>query len=78
MIDEQQAFPMARESHRQYIKGMTLRDYFAAKALNSVYTTAMEDANNGSGIFSYPDWRVGLAIDAYKMADAMMEARGNK
>ena len=56
--------------------GMTLRDYFAGKALPSVYSSAMDDAANGSGLFKDPDWRIGLALEAYSMADAMLRARG--
>ncbi len=49
--------------------GMTLRDYFAAKAMQ--------------GLLSDPDWRTnedfegieGIAFEAYAMADAMMKAR---
>ena len=54
---------------------MTLRDYFAAKVLPSIYDSAMVDASQGSGLFSDPDWRIGLARDAYSMADAMLKAR---
>ena len=57
--------------------GMTLRDYFAAKALPAVFAEAMAEAREGSGLFQCPEWRVGLALDAYKMADAMMKARGS-
>ena len=47
-------------------KGMTLRDYFAAKAMQ--------------GLLSDPDWRQDMDFDdtalaAYKMADAMLKAR---
>ena len=47
--------------------GMTLRDYFAARAMQSLLAT----------IDTYPDehWRDGLAMDAYTMADAMLRAR---
>lgn len=47
--------------------GMTMRDYFAAKAMQSSLIT-----ND-----SYPDenWRIGIAMDAYKMADAMLAER---
>lgn len=46
--------------------GMTLRDYFAAKAMGS--------------LISDPDWRSDMvwhetAFAAYQMADAMLEAR---
>lgn len=47
--------------------GMTLRDYFAAKAMEVDYTLAKN--------FTDPDWRYGIALDAYKMADAMLKAR---
>ena len=56
-------------------EGMSLRDYFAAKVLPSVYADAMKEASEGSGLFSIPDWRVGLAMDAYRYADAMLKAR---
>lgn len=49
--------------------GMTLRDYFAAKAMQVDYKLA----NN----FADPEWRYGIALDAYKMADAMLRARSN-
>lgn len=48
-------------------KGITLRDYFAAKAMEVDYTLAKN--------FTDPDWRYGIATDAYKMADAMLKAR---
>ena len=51
-------------------KGMTLRDYFAAKAMEVDYTLAKN--------FTDPDWRYGIALDAYKMADAMLKARGQQ
>lgn len=58
---------------REYAKaraeavGMSLRDYFAAKAMQSLLTTIDE----------FPDehWRTGVAMDAYMMADAMLAAR---
>lgn len=48
-------------------KGITLRDYFAAKAMEVDYTLAKN--------FTDPDWRYCIALDAYKMADAMLKAR---
>ncbi len=49
------------------VDGMSLRDYFAAKAMQSLLTTIDE----------FPDehWRTGVAMDAYMMADAMLKAR---
>lgn len=55
--------------------GMTLRDYFAAEALKPVYADAMAESREGSRLFQDPDWRFGIALDAYKMADAMLRAR---
>lgn len=46
--------------------GMTLRDYFAAKAMQGFCTIEM-----------YPSME-NIARDAYALADAMLEARGNK
>lgn len=52
---------------REQWGGMSIRDYFAAKAMQSLLAT----------IDTYPDehWRDGLAMDAYMMADAMLKAR---
>ena len=53
-------------SSRQVANGMTLRDYFAAKAMQA--------------FLSDSDWRVDMDIDdtaygAYKVADVMLKAR---
>jgi hypothetical protein len=63
------AFPTP--THNLQNDGMTLRDYFAAKAMQ--------------GLFSCPDWLDGageevdvpncMASAAYAMADAMLKAR---
>ena len=49
--------------------GMTLRDYFAAQAIGPLLQQ----------IETYPDenWRLGIAIDAYAMADAMLAVRAD-
>jgi hypothetical protein len=59
------AFPIHWENHH---KGMTLRDYLAAKAMHATLST----------ITDFPDetWRIGVATDSYAMADAMLKARG--
>ena len=46
---------------------LDMRDYFAAQAIGPLLQQ----------IEAYPDenWRLGLAIDAYAMADAMLAAR---
>jgi hypothetical protein len=64
------AFPTeAYDLERQTLvreEGMTLRDYFAAKAMQ--------------GYVGDPDWRVDMGLEdtafaAYKQADAMLKAR---
>ena len=65
------AFPRPSSGVDQYAqKGMTLRDYFAAKAMQAFCSTLGDVSPN-----SPPYWSV-LAGDAYEMADAMMKARG--
>jgi hypothetical protein len=59
------AFPLVAEAHEHVIStGMTLRDYFAAKALQGglAHNRPAADAE-------------GWAKWAYKMADAMLKAR---
>ena len=48
--------------------GMTLRDYFAAKAMQGIIGYA-----GGKGIYIPPDAE--LAASAYEIADAMLKAR---
>ena len=51
--------------------GMTLRDYFAAKAMQSLFAGAVEDA-----VTLDQDINCDMAARiAYTMADAMLEAR---
>ncbi|WP_411195173.1 hypothetical protein ACHQI3_17315 [Raoultella planticola] len=53
-------------------EGMTLRDYFASKALGLCYADYLNyAAENGV----QEGWRDGVAKDAYLMADAMLKAR---
>jgi hypothetical protein len=65
------AFPLVydvpSEDLRHIHVGMTLRDVFAAKAMQASLTVIRE----------FPDehWRMGLALDAYATADAMLKAR---
>ena len=67
------AFPvpnMVQDGYIQY--GMTLRDYFAAKAMQALLGCAewranLDDENNSPSEFT--------AFSAYEMADAMLKAR---
>lgn len=52
--------------------GMSLRDYFAAKAMQSLISLGSEGYQEQSGFF-HPE---NVADDAYNFADAMLEARG--
>jgi hypothetical protein len=56
---------------------MTLRDYFAARAMPAMYLDFWDDVMAGKG-HPIEGWREGIAIDAYAMADAMMKAREAK
>ena len=67
-MSNQPAFPLHPESYDEESFGMTLRDYFAAKAMQAL-------------LRQYPDHLMNspaseVASDAYSMADAMLAARG--
>lgn len=51
-----------RESGFHTVEGMTLRDYFAAKALPQL-------------VAEWSDYHEEIASEAYKIADAMLRAR---
>jgi hypothetical protein len=60
------AFP-ATNHHGHKLEGMSLRDYFAAKAMQ--------------GLLADPDWRQDTTFEdtayaAYEQANAMLKARG--
>lgn len=64
------AFPgvdYVSQHNKKNPEGMSLRDYFAAKAMHAFLTTAND----------FPDehWPMYLSLDAYRLADAMLEAR---
>jgi len=59
------AFPDS-DGQTDYTGGMTLRDYFAAKAMQAMINNYVEYGYDG-----YAD----LANDAYKLADAMLAER---
>ena len=52
--------------------GMTLRDYFAAKAL----PVAWEAYDKGYTSYESEDVTTGITEHAYQLADAMLRARG--
>lgn len=62
------AFPFIDSASPLEHPGMTLRDYFAAKAMQSFMTVWMTQAK-------YPSSDFEVAEYAYSMADAMLKAR---
>jgi hypothetical protein len=55
--------------------GMTLRDYFAAQALNSIINMNYPMADIGYSMKNGKSIGENYAICAYELADAMLEAR---
>ena len=74
-IMDTQAFP---NPHRTDKTGMTLRDYFAAKAMPVAMETLCQDWTKDDGDSWY--WNKTeieiLAEKSYALADAMLKARG--
>ncbi len=73
------AFP-AFEHHAGYgqmlaVGGMTLRDYFAAKAMQSILPSYQNVFDDETGSDDDPTFPELLAKDAYVMADAMLKVR---
>lgn len=67
------AFPIPESTKFFPETGMSLRDYFAARVLPAIYTDVITSLTKSG--FPSDDWGVGVAIDCYKMADAMLTAR---
>ena len=65
------AFPSAFTGQDE---GMTLRDYFAAKAMQSIVLTEHYQKME-TPTFKYEYIGTALAEDAYRVADAMLKAR---
>lgn len=61
------AFPLVMDERKDYSyqEGMSLRDYFAARAMDSMIGETWSDANDQREI----------SRRAYQMADFMLEAR---
>jgi hypothetical protein len=54
--------------------GMDLRDYFAAKAMQGMFS----DPDHQLGAWdNYVDWHKNLTSQAYQIADAMIKARND-
>ena len=69
------AFPAPEASvavygHADYLTGITIRDYFAAKAMAAMITTS-----GGPSLFGLDGCEPETAKAAYRIADAMLAAR---
>lgn len=65
MSKDERAFPWANDADKEYNwinKGMTLRDYFAAKAMQGMLMRGYVNIEH-------------LPVNAYKFADAMIAER---
>ncbi len=65
-MKHESAFPISGSQYR-HTEGMTLRDYFAAKA--------MQEFLDEVGSQSDQAWFSQIAKNAYRMADEMLKAR---
>lgn len=73
----QPAFPRVVEQPNGYMKaveGMTLRDYFAAKAMQVLMAEKDGDGDDNPGSPTWDGYQV--AEIAYEFADAMLKVRG--
>jgi len=61
--ERERAYILARA---EAVIGMTLRDYFAAQAMQGAFTPPIESTKGGKDY---------IAMHAYQMADAMLRAR---
>lgn len=64
------AFPTNPTFYGHECDGMTLRDYFAAKAMQAIITGSMADGTK----FNKED-PAGVSLVAFFVADAMLKAR---
>jgi len=68
------AFPFTETDNAIMYPGMTLRDYFAGQVVGHIYKDFWDAVRADKGQFD-ADWPMGLAMEAYRMADAMLKAR---
>jgi len=69
--DGGQAFPSDSESIHPRHGGMSLRDYFAAKAFPAVHAACVEAIRIGGDPATFGK----ITIECYRYADAMLQAR---
>ena len=77
------AFPIG-STPEEWGNGMTLRDYFAAKAMQSMLAVPNDQrygdrADKSLSIEEWQEWGLtGIVEYSYKVADAMLKARETK
>jgi hypothetical protein len=59
-------------SNREAANGMSLRDYFAAKAMQALLSTCSFEANKTPSELAFTTQ---IALEAFMFADAMLKAR---
>jgi hypothetical protein len=72
------AFPCERQLTDQDVlvfEGITIRDYFAAKAMQSITADQNAIDENTGKKLCLPEDAEQIALASYMMADAMLEAR---
>jgi predicted metalloprotease with PDZ domain len=70
------AFPMRGSWQGEEQRGMDLRDYFAAKAMEALMKNSTHSYMHNHGVEIRRPADEEIAMYAYEMADAMMKARG--
>ena len=73
-MKHQPAFPCQYEEHLPMWNGMTLRDYFAAKAMQGFLTN--DNLLKASCGWHQDGSEISIAQLAYDQADAMLKVRG--
>lgn len=70
------AFPTDSDNYGSKYSGagMTLRDAFAISAAGKIWERYQCDGTAQE----YDNWREGVAVEAYRLADEMLEARSRK
>ena len=76
-MNNQPAFPLHPEHWQEENQGMSLRDYFAAKAMNQIIkqSYALAKDCDEEDDFSFTATMFPFAKEAYQWADAMLKAR---
>ena len=68
-MNNPQAFPISGSQY-QHTKGMTLRDYFAAKAMQGLMHNY-----HPCDFLEHKGWLEDISMASYQMANAMLKAR---